>query len=80
MDYRCYVVVYIMVASISAICTLSLHVALPIWNIEQLQGTTVGIMLLALNGQAADIKAALQYLNQLQVEVQRINLAEVGAK
>ncbi len=49
-------------------------------NIEQLQGTTVGIMLLALNGQAADIKAALQYLNQLQVEVQRINLAEVGVK
>lgn len=47
-------------------------------NIEQLQGTTVGIMLLALNGQTEDINAALQYLDKLQVDVQKISLAEIG--
>ncbi|MBA1394646.1 methionine ABC transporter ATP-binding protein, partial [Lactobacillus sp. XV13L] len=46
-------------------------------NIEQLQGTTVGIMLLALSGQDEDIQAALQYLNHLQVNVKQVNLAQI---
>ncbi|AXX64558.1 methionine ABC transporter ATP-binding protein [Bombilactobacillus bombi] len=48
-------------------------------NIEQLQGTTVGIMLLALNGSATDVQKALAYLNQLNVNVKQINLAEIEA-
>lgn len=43
-------------------------------NIEQLQGTTVGIMLLELNGSTTDIAAALAYLKQLQVTVKTITL------
>ena len=46
-------------------------------NIEQLQGTTVGIMLLLLNGTNENINAAWQYLQQSQVEVKQIKYSEI---
>ena len=45
-------------------------------NMERLQGTTVGIMLFVLSGEDINIKAAIQYLDTLQVNVKEINLSE----
>ncbi|WP_396022424.1 methionine ABC transporter ATP-binding protein [Bombilactobacillus folatiphilus] len=46
-------------------------------NIEQIQGTTVGIMLLELSGPDPEIESALDYLNHLQVTVKQIDLDQI---
>ncbi|NVY95783.1 ATP-binding cassette domain-containing protein [Lactobacillus sp. DCY120] len=46
-------------------------------NIEQLQGTTVGIMLLLLEGEPDQIQAGLDYLRALKVRVKTVDLQKV---
>ncbi|UQS83697.1 methionine ABC transporter ATP-binding protein [Bombilactobacillus thymidiniphilus] len=46
-------------------------------NIEQLQATTVGIMLVEFAGSKEDIVAALAYLDQLGISVQKIDLTQI---
>ncbi|WP_125769603.1 methionine ABC transporter ATP-binding protein [Companilactobacillus furfuricola] len=45
-------------------------------NMERLQGTTVGIMLLALSGDDDKVAEAVKYLNDLKINVHEINLSE----
>ncbi|MFD1473023.1 methionine ABC transporter ATP-binding protein [Companilactobacillus mishanensis] len=45
-------------------------------NIERLQGTTVGIMILALKGDDDKVVEAIKYLNDLNVNVKEVNLEE----
>ncbi|WP_129044741.1 methionine ABC transporter ATP-binding protein [Companilactobacillus metriopterae] len=45
-------------------------------NIEQLQNTTVGIMLLSLTGDESSLDQALNYLNESKVNVKEINLKD----
>lgn len=45
-------------------------------NMERLQGTTVGIMLLALSGDDAKVAEAIKYLDDLKINVHEINLSE----
>ncbi|AKP66150.1 methionine ABC transporter ATP-binding protein [Companilactobacillus ginsenosidimutans] len=45
-------------------------------NMERLSGTTIGIMLLALSGDDDKVKEAIQYLNDLKINVKEIDLSE----